>query len=90
MDFSKRVEIPDTLFAQEVDGEMVLLDMASENYYGLDEVGTEIWRILNEGKTLEETVAELLEIYEVDETTLRQDLERFVTHLTEHGLLAPL
>jgi ornithine carbamoyltransferase len=89
MDFSKHVSIPDSIFAQEVDGEMVLLDMNSENYYGLDAVATDIWRLLREGKSLEETVAELLEIYDVDEARLRQDLEDFVSRLTEQGLAEP-
>jgi len=86
MDFSKKITFPDTLFAQEVDGEMVLLDMNSEHYFGLDAVGTDIWRILSEGKSLEETVRELMEIYEVDEERLRRDLERFVNRLIDNGL----
>ena len=33
---------PDTLM-QELEGESVLLSLASERYFGLDEVGTRIW-----------------------------------------------
>ncbi len=86
MDFSKRVRFPETLFAQEIDGEMVLLDMTTENYYGLDAVATDIWRLLEEGKSLEETAEALREIYEVDDARLREDLEGFVSRLMEQGL----
>jgi len=86
MNFEKHVRFPETLFAQEVDGEMVLLDMNSENYYGLDRVATDIWHLLQEGKSLEETVEELLELYDVEEQRLRHDLELFVSQLTERGL----
>jgi len=86
MDFSKKVQLSETLFAQEVDGEMVLLDMKNENYFGLDAVASEIWRLLQEGKTLEEILHELMEIYDVDETTLRQDLSNFIGQLQEQGL----
>jgi len=86
MDFSKKVQLSETLFAQEVDGEMVLLDMKSENYFGLDAVASEIWRLLQEGKSLEEILLELMEIYDVDETTLRQDLSNFIEQLQEQGL----
>jgi hypothetical protein len=86
MDFSGHVKFSEGLFIQEVDGEMVLLDMESENYYGLDAVGSDIWRLLAEGKSLEETVAELLEIYEVEEERLRKDLQAFVTQLVDKGL----
>ncbi len=86
MDFSKKVQLSETLFAQEVDGEMVLLDMKSENYFGLDAVASEIWKLLQEGKSLEEILLELMEIYDVDETTLRQDLSNFIEQLQEQGL----
>jgi hypothetical protein len=39
---------PEVLF-QEVSGEMVLLDLASENYFGLDEIGARISGLLESG-----------------------------------------
>ena len=39
---------PDVLF-QEVSGEMVLLDLNSEQYFGLDEIGARIWSLLESG-----------------------------------------
>ncbi len=86
MDFSKKVDFSDKLFVQEVDGEMVLLDMESENYFGLDATASDIWRLLQEGKTLNETVEALLEIYDVDAETLRKDLSNFISELQEQGL----
>jgi hypothetical protein len=50
MDFSKKIIFSDTVFAQEVDGEMVLLDMNAENYFGLDSVASDIWKLLQEGE----------------------------------------
>jgi ornithine carbamoyltransferase len=86
MDFSKKVVLPDTVFAQEVDGEMVLLDMDSENYFGLDAVATDIWRLLSEGKTLQETFDALLEMYDVEPETLHSDLSAFVRKLLDSKL----
>ncbi|ADV46003.1 PqqD family protein [Nitratifractor salsuginis] len=86
MDFSKKVIFPDSIFAQEVDGEMVLLDMNTENYFGLDSVASDIWKLLQEGKTIGETYEALLEIYEVDPETLRKDLETFIDNLLENRL----
>ena len=87
IDFSKKVSFSESLFAQEIDGEMVLLDMNSENYFGLDAVASDIWRILQEGKSLQETIEELLKLYDVDEETLRKDLSTFVRQLQEQGLV---
>ena len=51
---------PEVLF-QEVSGEIVLLDLASESYFGLDEIGARIWALLNEEKTVGQIVGVLLE-----------------------------
>ena len=75
------------VFAQEVDGEMVLLDMESENYFGLDEVGTAIWQSMQEYGTLQEVFHAMLEQYDVEEEVLKNDLSDFVNKLLKSGLV---
>jgi ornithine carbamoyltransferase len=87
MDLKQKVIFADTVFAQEVDGEMVLLDMNSENYFGLDAVGTDIWQAMQEKETLQEVLEVLLEQYEVEEDVLKKDLLTFVDKLQESGLV---
>ena len=86
MNFSQKVNFSDTVFAQEVDGEMVLLDMNSENYFGLDAVASDIWQLLQEGRTLQETEDALLEMYDVEPEQLHSDLKAFVGRLIESKL----
>ena len=87
MDLNSKVTFADTVFAQEVDGEMVLLDMNSENYFGLDAVGTDIWQAMQEKETLQEVLETLLEQYDVEEEVLKKDLLNFVDKLQESGLV---
>ena len=87
MNLDQKVTFAETVFAQEVDGEMVLLDMESENYFGLDEVGTAIWQAMQEYGTLQEVLNALLEQYEVESEVLENDLEDFVGKLVESGLV---
>ena len=87
MNFNQKITFADTVFAQEVDGEMVLLDMESENYFGLDEVGTAIWQAMQEKETLKEVFETLLEQYEVEPEMLEKDLSDFVEKLLESGLV---
>ncbi len=87
MNLNQKVTFAETVFAQEVDGEMVLLDMESENYFGLDEVGTSIWQAMQEKETLQEVLALLLEQYEVEAEVLENDLSSFVAKLIESGLV---
>lgn len=87
MDLDQKIAFADSVFAQEVDGEMVLLDMESENYFGLDEVGTSIWQAMQEKETLKEVFDALLEQYEVEAEVLERDLSDFVGKLLESGLV---
>ena len=87
MNLNQKITFAQTVFAQEVDGVMVLLDMESENYFGLDEVGTSIWQAMQEKEILREVLDALLEQYEVEEEMLENDLIDFVGKLVESGLV---
>lgn len=87
MNLNQKIIFTDTVFAQEVDGEMVLLDMNSENYFGLDEVGTAIWQAMQEKESLQEVYETLLEQYEVEAEVLQKDLLDFMEKLVESGLV---
>ncbi len=88
MKLQQKVKFSDTVFAQEVDGEMVLLDMNSENYFGLDKVGSSIWQAIEaENGALDRVLEVLLEEYDVEEDLLKADLMVFVEKLVESGLV---
>ncbi len=87
MNLNQKIIFADTVFAQEVDGEMVLLDMNSENYFGLDEVGTAIWQVMQEKEILKEVLEVLLEQYDVESDVLEKDLLSFVDKLVKSGLV---
>ena len=87
MNLNQKVTFAQTVFAQEVDGEMVLLDMESENYFGLDEVGTAIWHAIQEYDNLQEVLSALLEQYDVEAEVLEKDLSDFVENLQKSGLV---
>lgn len=88
MELGQRITYSDSVFAQEVDGEMVLLDMESEHYFGLDAVGSTIWQTIEaENGMLDRVFEVLLELYDVEEDVLRRDLLAFVEKLAGSGLV---
>ena len=70
----ERITPSSDLICQELDGEMVILDLKQERYFGLDEVGCRIWQLLSDGTTTEEILRTLQAEFEVDEQTLTDDL----------------
>lgn len=82
-----KVRVPPDVLMQEVDGEAVLLDLRTETYFGLDEVGTLLFRTLKEQGTLGAAVDAGLAAFEVERDELTSDLLALVEDLVAQGLL---
>ena len=82
------MSIPDHILFQEIAGESVLLNMASEHYFGLDDVGTRIWNLLVEDGDPQKALAQLQQVYDVDEVTLRTDMAKLIEELSGKGLIS--
>ena len=81
------ITISKDVLSQEVAGETVLLDLASESYFGLDEVGTRIWQLLQEGAGREQLIDTLLDEYEVERAELERDVGQLLDGLADAGLV---
>ncbi len=82
-----KVAIPETVLATELQDEGVLLNLETGEYFGLDEVGLGMWKVLGATGTVEGARAALLEQYEVAEEVLSRDLRAFVAKLAERKLV---
>ena len=80
--------IPDDVIFRELDGEAVVLNLDTGIYFGLDAVGTRIWRLLEERKPLKTVLETLVDEYDAPPERLRNDLLAFVERLSGKGLLS--
>jgi hypothetical protein len=79
--------VPQHVLSRKAAGETVLLNLRTEEYFGLGEVGTRIWDLLVEGESHREIVDALSEEYGVEPEVIDSDLGRLVSQLTESDLL---
>ena len=79
--------IPEQVIFRQMGDEMVLLDLESGLYFGVDGVGQRIWETFAEGRNLEEAVAVVVAEYEVEEAQAQADVIAFVSDLVDRGLL---
>lgn len=86
-DLNQTIALSSAVISQEVSGETVLLDLDSENYFGLDEVGTRIWQLIKETNELQSIFNTLLEEYDVSEERLQLDLTTLLTEIEALGLV---
>ena len=77
---------PNVIF-QQIHDEAVLLDMASEQYFALNELGMRIWQLLSENGDTTAAVEKLLGEFTVDEITLRKDIADWITEMVDNGLV---
>ncbi|MCG6885600.1 MAG: PqqD family protein [Proteobacteria bacterium] len=85
--FDQQVKISPEVLSQEVDGEIVLLDLQSENYFGLDEVGARTWQLMQDHQELRQIVDILQNEYDVSAKQLESDIEGLLDKLVEAGLV---
>lgn len=83
-----RIVKPEQVLVRELGGESVLLNLDTESYFGLDDVGTRMWIALTEAGSVESACQRLLPEFEVEPETLRRDVEDFVEALAKSGLVA--
>jgi hypothetical protein len=63
----------------ELDGEVAILNVQSGEYYGLDEVGASVWRMMSEPRTIAEIIQEITSEYEVDSERCEDNLISLVS-----------
>ncbi|HKS42818.1 MAG TPA: PqqD family protein [Blastocatellia bacterium] len=85
--FAARVSVPPDILISEVGDESVLLNLKSECYFGLDEMGTQMWKTLIASDSIQAAYETLLAEYEVEASRLREDLDELIQQLMEQGLV---
>ena len=85
--FQDRVTIPKDVLLSGLEGESVLLNLESERYFGLDEVGTRMFSVLTESNSIQAAYEVLLDEYNVDAESLRSDLLSLIDNLIDQGLM---
>lgn len=86
MSLKPAFEVPATVLLREVDGEMVLLELDGEQYYGLDEVGARIVTRLTDQPFLE-AMSALQGEYSVSPEVLQRDVMTLIDELVRAKLL---
>jgi hypothetical protein len=71
----------------EIDNELVLMDIEQGSYYGLDVIGTDIWRRLDRGVVVSDLCAALIGEYEADADTIHRDVLVLLERLATEGLI---
>ena len=88
MDCATKITVCPQVIGRQVGDETVLLHMGSGTYFGLDPVGSRIWQLIEEGKTLAEVCDVMINEYEVSRETLERDALALTRELSDKQLVS--
>lgn len=71
----------DDIVFNKLDDEIVMMSIKNGQYYGLDDIATSIYEIIETPVTFNELVKKLLDSFDIDENTCRKDVEAFLLQL---------
>ena len=84
---TSRVRISEDVVFRDLQGELVLLNLKTGVYFGLDPMGTRIWHLIQAHRSLKNVLDSLVEEYEVTDTRCEQDLLGFVAKLRDNSII---
>lgn len=79
----------DAAMARRVGDEIVILDVNSGQYFGLNEVGAFIWDQLESDTAREALIAAVTASYDIDTDRATADIDALVADLVARGLIEP-
>lgn len=82
------VERSKEVIASEVEDELVMMSLENGKYYGIDSIGGDIWKMLESPLKVSEIYERLMKVYQVDESTCKQDVNLFLEQLIEQNLVS--
>jgi hypothetical protein len=81
------IRIPEDVVFRELQGEAVILNLASSMYFGLDPIGTRIWQLLETHRSLRAVWEAMQQEFDAPGDALQSDLLTLVDELSKNGLL---
>jgi hypothetical protein len=90
MNLIRTFVIPSNVMSRAVGSETVLLDLASGTYFGLDPVGTRVWQLLEQGKSIGEICDVIVSEFDVTHDVIERDALALVRQLEEKQLITTI
>src|SRR5215469_580466 len=75
------------VLAAEVDGEIVMMSIEQGRYFGLDDIGSDIWKRLDQPCSFTTLVDRLVADYDADRATIAADVEALLGRMAAEDVV---
>jgi hypothetical protein len=87
LNFDTIVSQNKSIDATEIDNEKVMMNISKGQYYALNSVGSKIWDVIEDKRTVREVVSILLSEYEIDQKNCEESVMNFLGSLQNEDLI---
>jgi Coenzyme PQQ synthesis protein D (PqqD) len=84
-----RVNSPQVI-NETIDGEAIMINLATGSYYSLDRVGGDVWSLLEASLPVDDIVAEIGRRYEGPADEIQRGIDELLQRLSGEALIMPL
>ena len=75
------------IVASDIDGETVMMSVENGKYYGLDDIGSRIWELIERPVKVSDLIDTLLKRFDIDRETCERDVLKFLNGLNDDRIL---
>jgi hypothetical protein len=76
-----------SILTAEVDGEIVMMSIEQGRYFGLDHIGSDIWKRIEPPCSFATLIDGLAADYEADRTTIVTEVQSLLDHMAKHDIV---
>jgi Coenzyme PQQ synthesis protein D (PqqD) len=76
-----------SVLTAEVDGKIVMMSIEQGRYFGLDEIGSNIWKRIEPPCSFAMLIEGLAADYEADRATIVTDVQSLLGHMAKHDVV---
>ena len=76
------------LLSSEMDGEVVMMDIESGKYYGMNKMGSEIWKLIETPTTITAVCDTLQQTFDVNRPDCEREVLQFLAHMKKEELVS--
>ncbi|GAB5528384.1 MAG: hypothetical protein Roseis3KO_01610 [Roseivirga sp.] len=75
------------MLVSEIDGKIVMMNIETGTYHGLDEVATTIWTFLEDSADIKSICSHLQNKYDVDQKTCEEETVTFLQQMADKNMI---
>src|SRR5580700_9115526 len=76
-----------SILTAEVDGKIIMMSIEQGHYFGLDHIGSDIWKRIEPPCSFATLIDGLAADYEADRTTIVTDVQSLLDHMAKHDIV---